>query len=199
MGDPRPQLVLASSSPRRAQLLRQIGLGFVQRPVAVDERMTAREAPVALARRLARVKAEAGADDGNLPVLGSDTVVAVDDEALGKPADEREALAMLARLSGRSHRVHTAVAVAHAGRVEDAVVTSQVTMRRIDPAEARAYWATGECADKAGAYAIQGRGAIFVTRLEGSYSGVMGLPLLETVELLGRAGVSVLDAWAGPK
>lgn len=195
MSDPRPQLVLASSSPRRAQLLRQIGLGFVQRPVAVDERMIAGEAPVALARRLARAKADAGANDGNLPVLGSDTVVAVDDEALGKPADEREALAMLARLSGRSHRVHTAVAVAHAGRVADAVVTSQVTMRRIDPTEARAYWATGECADKAGAYAIQGRGAVFVTRLDGSYSGVMGLPLFETVELLGRAGVSVLDAW----
>lgn len=191
MSEPEPQLVLASASPRRAALLRQIGIAFIQRPVEVDETAFDGEPPPALARRLARAKAEVGAVGADLPVLGSDTVVAVEGEILGKPRDERDALAMLARLSGRTHQVHTAVAVAHAGGMDDALVTSEVTMRSISPAEAAAYWATGECADKAGAYAVQGYGAVFVSHLGGSYSAVMGLPLFETAELLSRAGVAV--------
>lgn len=187
-----PQLILASSSPRRAELLRQIGLAFERRPVDVDETPLPGEAPTALAQRLAVAKARAGAAGAVLPVLGSDTVVALKDEALGKPADRAEALAMLTRLSGRSHEVHTGVAVAHAGGLETALVTTRVVMRDIAPAEAEAYWATGECGDKAGAYGIQGLGAVFVRRIEGSYSAVMGLPLFETAELLARAGVRIL-------
>lgn len=184
--------MLASASPRRAELLRQIGVAFIQRPVEVDETAFDGEPPPVLVRRLACAKAEAGAAGADLPVLGSDTVVAIGGEILGKPRDREDALAMLARLSGRTHQVHTAVAVTHAGGMDDALVTSEVGMREISPAEAAAYWTTGECADKAGAYAIQGCGAVFVSHLEGSYSGVMGLPLFETAELLARVGVRVL-------
>ncbi|MES1943012.1 maf protein [Salinisphaera sp. PC39] len=185
-------MILASASPRRAELLRQIGLPFERRPVDVDEAPLPDESPAALAQRLAVAKARAGVADAALPVLGSDTVVALGDEALGKPADRAEALAMLARLSGRTHEVHTGVALAHAGDTETVLVTTRVTMRDIAPGEAEAYWATGECDDKAGAYGIQGLGAVFVRRIEGSYSAVMGLPLFETAGLLERAGIRVL-------
>lgn len=194
MSETAPQLVLASASPRRAELLRRIGVAFAQWPVEVEETAADGEPPPDLARRLARAKAERGAEEygTELPLLGSDTVVALDGEVLDKPRDERDALAILARLSGRTHQVHTAVAVAHTGGIEDALVTSEVAMRTISPAEAAAYWATGECEDKAGAYAIQGYGAVFVSHLEGSYSGVMGLPLFETAELLRGVGIDVL-------
>lgn len=191
-----PQLILASASPRRAELLRQIGLAFERRPVDVDESPLSGEAPAALAQRLAVAKARAGAAGAALPVLGSDTVVALGDEALGKPADRAEAVAMLARLSGRAHEVHTGVALALAGNTEAVLVTTRVFMRDIAPAEAEAYWATGECTDKAGAYGIQGLGAVFVRRIEGSYSAVMGLPLFETAGLLERAGIRVLERGA---
>lgn len=185
------QIVLASASPRRAELLSQIGIRFEQCPVSVDERPLPAETPPALAVRLARTKAAAAARRDGLPALGSDTVVAIDDQPLGKPRDRSDALAMLARLSGRTHRVYTGVSLARGDRCEDALAVSAVTMRRIGPEEAAAYWASGECADKAGAYAIQGLGAVFVEHLAGSYSAVMGLPLFETAELLRRAGIEV--------
>ncbi|MEX0607397.1 MAG: Maf family protein [Halofilum sp. (in: g-proteobacteria)] len=188
-------LLLASRSPRRRELLAQIGLRFALLEVAVDERRHPGEAPASLVERLARAKADAGvalAGEAPQPVLAADTVIAVDGDVLGKPAGEAEALAMLARLSGRSHDVLTGVAVARGETVVSRIVTSRVTLRELAPIEAAAYWASGEPAGKAGAYAIQGLGAVFVERLEGSYSNVVGLPLHETAALLARFGVDPL-------
>jgi septum formation protein len=157
--------------------------------VEVDETPLAAEVPAALAQRLARAKAVAGrarAGDARA-VLGSDTVVAVETRIFGKPADRDDALAMLAALSGREHRVFTAVALATPGKdapVLEALSETAVRMRAIAPAEAAAYWDTGEPSGKAGAYAIQGLGAMFIEQIRGSYSGVMGLPLYETARLL---------------
>lgn len=184
-----PSIVLASASPRRRELLAQLGVPHEVLAVEVDETPLPGEAPAALAQRLARAKALAGrarARDGRA-VLGSDTVVAVDGRIFGKPADRTDALAMLAALSGREHRVFTAVALAApgaAGPVREALSETVVRMRAITPGEAAAYWDTGEPGGKAGAYAIQGRGAVFIERIHGSYSGVMGLPLYETARLL---------------
>ena len=158
---------------------------------AVDETALEHEAPLAYVSRLAAAKAEAGwhgsRGAANAPVLAADTAVVLDGSILGKPRDRDEALEMLRRLSGRSHEVLTAVAL----RVDDSakimVSRSVVTFRPIDAAEAGAYWDTGEPRDKAGGYAIQGRAAIFIRDLSGSYSGVMGLPLFETAELLRSA------------
>lgn len=184
----RPVICLASASPRRSELLRQIGVAHEARPAEVDESLLAGEAPAAYVRRLAEAKARAlwsrGTDARRLPVLAADTTVELDGEIFGKPADRDEALAMLKRLAGRTHEVHTAVAVLHASGSASRLSTSQVTMRAITPAELDWYWSTGEPADKAGAYAVQGRAAIFITHISGSYSGVMGLPLCETWELL---------------
>lgn len=187
-----PAVILASASPRRRELLDQIGVAYRVVPVDVDERPHGEEPPADYVRRLALAKARAGreAADG-LPALGADTAVTVDGTILGKPCDRDDGLAMLARLSGRSHEVYSGVAIAGAG--EDVTVSvSRVDFRAIDADERAAYWATGEPADKAGGYAIQGRGAIFVAGLEGSYSAVMGLPLFETARLLTRAGIRVL-------
>ncbi len=183
-----PSVVLASASPRRRELLEQLGVPHQVLAVDVDETPLPDESPVALARRLAEAKALAGRarSDGALPVLGSDTVVAVNGQILGKPADRADALAMLAALSGREHRVVTAVALAAPGTgpVLSAHSQTLVRMCTITPAEAAAYWDTGEPAGKAGAYAIQGLGAVFIEQINGSYSGVMGLPLYETAQLL---------------
>ena len=180
-----PEFVLASGSPRRAELLRQIGARFCRRPVDIDETPLAGEAPAAYVERLALEKALAAqAADGSLPVMGSDTTVVIDDRILGKPADESDAVAMLMALSGRSHRVLTAVALVAADRRETRVSATEVTFAPLTEELCRRYWATGEPADKAGAYGIQGRGAVFVERLSGSYSGVVGLPLAETRALL---------------
>jgi septum formation protein len=188
-----PSIVLASASPRRRELLAQLGVPHEVLAVEVDETPLPGEQPAALARRLARAKAVAGRDraGGPRPVLGSDTVVAVEARIFGKPADRDDALAMLAALSGREHRVLTAVALAlpgPAGAVMEALSDTLVRMRAITPAEAAAYWDTGEPAGKAGAYAIQGLGAVFIEHIHGSYSGVMGLPLYETARLLQSAG-----------
>ena len=199
MNDPAPTIVLASRSPRRRELLAQIGLAFRLADIEVDESHRPGEAPTAYVERLARAKAGAGigAASASEAVLGADTVVTVDDGAvLGKPRDEAHALEMLVRLSGRSHEVHTGVAVARAGGIASAVVTSRVHLRAIEEAEGRAYWASGEPRGKAGAYAIQGLGAVFVARLEGSYSNVVGLPLFETVQLLRRFGIDPLQPGA---
>ena len=193
---PTPDIYLASASPRRRELLDQIGIRHQQVPAPVDETPRPGEVPAEYVIRLALAKAESGrqALQGRplRPVLAADTAVVLDGVILGKPGDRDEALAMLQRLSGRRHRVLTGVALIGQRR-HSRLSVSQVTFRSIGRQEAEAYWASGEPADKAGGYAIQGKGALFVVRLEGSYSGVMGLPLLETGELLARSGIDPLD------
>ena len=178
-------IVLASASPRRAELLSAAGFSFVVDPVDIDESVLPGEAPEAHVRRLARAKAQAGADrHPHETVLGADTVVAVDGRILGKPRDAADATAMLTALSGRVHYVYTAVAVAEDGAVRDEVDVSAVTFAPMAPDEIAAYVASGEPHDKAGAYAIQGWAARFIQRLEGSYSGVVGLPVAVVHRLL---------------
>jgi septum formation protein len=192
MAMPRvPQLVLASASPRRAALLTQLGVAFTVKPTDVDETQLV-EPVEAMVRRLALAKASAAAAGESLPVLGADTAVAVDGGILGKPADRAEGMEMLKRLSARTHDVLTAVAIVHRSRHALAVSRSRVTFRAIDPAEVRRYWDSGEPRDKAGGYGIQGIGGIFAERIEGSYSGIVGLPLAETDALLQAFGV---DTW----
>ena len=195
-----PQLYLASSSPRRRDLLEQVGIYYVQLRPEIDETALNNESPAALVQRLARLKAEAGLSmmdpDVPLPVLGADTVVVLQGKVFGKPDSEGAALSMLAQLSGQTHQVLTAVAVAVAGRTEVILSITKVTFKEISAEMARAYWRTGESQDKAGAYAIQGRAALFVEKIEGSYSGVVGLPLMETAELLMKFGVEVMPGSA---
>ncbi len=188
-----PQIHLASQSPRRRELLHQIGIRHAVVAVDIDETPRPGEAPAEYVLRLALAKARAGhALRPERPVLGADTAVVVDDVILGKPTDRADAIAMLGRLAGREHRVLTAVALV-GEREETRLSVSHVRFRALAAGEADAYWATGEPADKAGGYAVQGRGALFVESLTGSYSGVMGLPLFETGELLRRAGISPLQ------
>jgi septum formation protein len=185
---------LASASPRRSELLRQIGVRFTVRAPAIAEDRLYGETAEAYVVRLAAAKAEAvwAAVAGSQPVLGADTAVVLGREVLGKPESADEAVAMLERLSGRTHRVLTAVAVRHAGGGETRLSTSEVRFRATTPTERLAYCATGESFDKAGGYGIQGHAAVFVEELKGSYSGVVGLPLFETAALLARCGV---DFW----
>lgn len=192
------QLYLASRSPRRAQFLRQLGLRFETLPADVPEQPTPGQDPAeyALATALAKARAAAALAPLPLPVLGADTDVSVDGEILGKPRDRDDALAMLARLSGRIHEVCSAVVVVSGGRVESAVTLTRVSFGAISAVQAAAYWESGEPADKAGAYAIQGHAARWVKSIEGSYSGVVGLPLYQTCELLQRCGVSCGDGFA---
>ena len=191
MGD--DAIVLASASLRRSQLLQQIGVRHPGVGGDIDDTPASGEAPAAYVQRLAAGKAAAVvarlAGGPGAPVLAADTTVALDGRIFGKPADEDDCLEMLGALAGRTHAVHTAVALWHDGRLRQALDTSYVTFRDIDVAERRRYWRSGEPAGKAGGYAIQGLGAVFVTRLEGSFSGVMGLPLAETAALLDAAGV----------
>ncbi len=181
-------IYLASASPRRSELLRQIDVPHEVRPVDVDETPHGGETPARYALRLAEEKARALWErlppGERKPVLAADTTVALGDEILGKPMDRDDATRILGRLSGRDHEVHTAVALLHEGGADARVSTSTVSFRAITAAEFDWYWRTGEPADKAGAYAVQGHGAIFIRHLSGSYSGVMGLPLYETWELL---------------
>ncbi len=193
-----PKLYLASQSPRRRELLAQIGVEFellrlrerVGRTADVDESVHAGERPDAYVMRVAQLKAAVAAQRveqrgwGRMPILAADTTVSIDDRILVKPLDADDARAMLRSLSGRSHAVHTAIAVHHAGRVLTAQSRSTVRFRPIDEAEIAAYVATGEPMDKAGAYAIQGGAQAFIPAIEGSYSGIVGLPLCETVALL---------------
>jgi len=187
-----PILFLASASPRRRELLTQIGVPFSLLSVAIDETPGAAEAPDVYVQRLAREKALAGlslVSDDSACVMGADTTVVLDQEILGKPVDKADALAMLGALSGREHEVMTAVALANRSGCEVRLVTSRVRFRPISADEAEAYWASGEPQDKAGSYAIQGWGAVFVSALEGSYSAVVGLPLCETAQLLDAYGL----------
>ena len=186
-------IFLASGSPRRRDLLQQIGVSFQVIGIELDETARADEAPVAYVSRLAEAKAAAGwqrsRDLGNAPVLAADTAVVLDGRILGKPGNMKDAIGMLLELSSRTHEVLTAVAVRTASGTQLKISRSMVTFRSIDAAEARDYWETGEPRDKAGAYAIQGYAAVFIADLKGSYSGVMGLPLFETAELLQKAGI----------
>lgn len=183
-------LVLASRSPRRRELLDQIGVRFECVDVDIDETPAPGEAPAALVLRLAREKSQAGRALAPLdvPVLGADTEVFLDGQVLGKPADHAAAVAMLGRLSGRVHEVYSAVALTR-DTTEALLSVTRVQFRVLAPAEIERYCRGGEPFGKAGAYAIQGQGAAFIERIEGSYSGVMGLPLFETALLLGRRGV----------
>lgn len=188
-----PPLFLASTSPRRRELLQQIGLAFSVLKVDVDESLREGERPADYVVRLAREKAVAGLAqvDGGV-VVAADTTVVIGDEVLGKPASEVEAFAMWQRLSGRMHQVLTGVAVGDAHHIDAVMVSTQVHFRTISQAEMEAYWRSGEPRDKAGGYAIQGLGAIFVDAIEGSYSNVVGLPLSETAAVLNRFGIRVL-------
>jgi septum formation protein len=190
-----PQVFLASNSPRRRELLTQIGVRFGVIPVELDEAPRCDEAPEDYVLRVALDKARAGralaAARSDLPVLAADTAVVVDGLILGKPRDRHDSAAMMRLLSGRTHRVLSGVAVTGTDE-RQTLSTSEVSFREIHPAEIQAYWDTGEPTDKAGGYAIQGLGAVFVQRLRGSYSGVMGLPLYETARLLAEVGVEVL-------
>ena len=186
-------LHLASRSPRRSELLARLGLDFGVLEIDIPEQRQPGEAPDDYGRRVAREKAGAGllkvmAVPGAV-VLGADTEVVLDDDVFGKPSDDADAVAMLRRLSGRTHRVITAVSLVSASRELQAVSMSEVTFARLSDAEISAYVATGEPRGKAGGYAIQGRAQAFITHLSGSYSGVMGLPLHETATMLREIGV----------
>ena len=191
------RIYLASRSPRRRELLQQLGVAFEELQGAdVDETPLAGEAPDAYVMRLARAKAELGARQLTArklpaqPLLAADTTVVLDGGIIGKPDDAEHAQRLLRRLSGKTHQVLTAVAVAQQDHVETALSASAVEFRPLEDAEIRDYVAGGEPLDKAGAYAIQGHAAIFVRALTGSYSGIMGLPLIETAELLRRFGIA---------
>lgn len=191
-----PTVFLASQSPRRAQLLSQLGLRFEVVVAPADESPHVGEAADVYVQRVARAKIAAArakyASRDMEPLLAADTAVELDGRILGKPRDRAEGMEMLAVLSSREHRVFSGLALRSAGALHTALSVSRVRFRAITSDEAAAYWQTGEPADKAGGYAIQGRGAVFVEQLIGSYSGVMGLPLFETAKLLREAGFKIL-------
>ena len=188
----KPLLHLASSSPRRREILSALGLEFSVKAAAVDESPLADESAEEMVLRLATAKACAAEVDPTCLVIGSDTAVVLDGEVLGKPADEGDAIAMLGKLSGRRHSVLTGVALRGPDGVQTALSATEVSFREISRDEALAYWHSGEPRDKAGAYGIQGRGGAFVVAISGSYSGVVGLPVYETVQLLQTAGIDIL-------
>jgi len=194
---PSPLLCLASASPRRRELLASIGVPLTVCPVDIDETPNPGESAEAYVTRLAREKVLAGERLSSLPTLGSDTAVVLDGAILGKPEGPAHAAAMLRSLAGREHRVLTAVAVTGPAGLLDACVATTVAMREISDDEIAAYWASGEPADKAGGYAIQGRAAVFVEHVAGSHSAVVGLPLFETAALLRRQGVVLWDGALG--
>jgi len=184
-----PPLVLASRSPRRAELLGRLGLRFEIVPAEIDERYLAGERPAEHAERLAREKALAIASSrAGALVVGSDTIVVHRSDVLGKPRDTEEAVAMLMRLSGEVHEVFTGVAVAHAGALISGVERVAVRFRQLDESECREYAATGEPLDKAGSYGIQGYGSALVEAIEGDYFAVMGLPVVRMLGLLREVG-----------
>ncbi len=187
-------VILASASPRRQELLQQIGVRFKVLPVHIDEVRRSNESAQNYVQRLALEKAQAGWDRSarDLPVLGADTIVVIDKQILGKPANASDAATMLSLLSGREHQVLTAVTLLEGERILSAYCASVVRFRDLTAADIQAYCGSDEPMGKAGAYAIQGRAAIFVRYLQGSYSGVMGLPLFETAALLAELGVEVL-------
>lgn len=196
---PHFDIYLASQSPRRRELLTQIGITFALLTVDIDESVKENEMAEDYVTRLAKEKAIAGWNSNkndDKPVLGSDTAVVINGQILGKPMNHEDALRMLRLLSGQTHQVMSAVALAtkqaqsNQPELTSAISVSNVTFKKLSNTEIEQYGRSGECDDKAGAYAIQGLAAAFITHLSGSYSGVMGLPLYETVELLSKAGIS---------
>jgi len=187
---------LASSSPRRHEILTAMGLSFTAAGVDIDETRYEGEPVADMVVRLAIAKAAAARENvaQSLPILGADTAVSIDDQVLGKPGSQDEAVRMLASLSGRTHTVLTAVALDYGGVVRTTTSLTEVRFREISPDEAQSYWQSGEPLDKAGAYAVQGIAGIFVEELSGSYSGVVGLPVFETAALLADAGLEILHA-----
>ena len=185
-------LHLASASPRRAKILQALGLEYTAAGVDVDEVQLPGESPQEMVLRLARAKALSATTEADI-VIGSDTAVVLGDAVYGKPRDEADCLRMLAELSGKVHTVLTGVAVRSGTRTATEVSVTNVQFREISRDEARAYWQSGEPRDKAGAYGIQGLGGAFVATIEGSYSGVVGLPVFETVKLLAAAGLDILE------
>ncbi len=187
------KLILASHSPRRKELLQQIGVGFSSCGADIDEAHGVGESPAQYVERLALEKAQAVQHrfDEDVVILGSDTTVVCDEHILGKPKSQQHCVDMLMQLSGRQHQVMTSIALTDGERTLTKVVTSQVFFRTLSVIECQSYWQTGEPKDKAGGYGIQGLGAVFVEHVEGSYSAVVGLPLMETAELLGRMGIAI--------
>ena len=188
----QPTLLLASSSPRRREILSALGLQFLVQKIAVDERVLPGETPEQMVLRLAEAKANAAEIGPGDFVIGADTAVVLGGSVLGKPVDRADALDMLLRLSGRSHCVLTGVALRGPQGVRSELSRTDVSFREISRDEALAYWHSGEPGDKAGAYGIQGLGGMFVENVVGSYSGVVGLPVFETTELLRQAGFDLL-------
>ncbi|MGR9053000.1 MAG: Maf family protein [Gammaproteobacteria bacterium] len=189
----KPSLILASASPRRRELLDALGVGYRVSAVDLDESTLPNESPEHYVERIAAEKSALCLrhSNGNLPVLAADTAVVVAGRILGKPRDREDFFAMIRLLSGASHRVYSAVSLR--GREHWlALSITDVRFRKITDSEMSAYWRSGEPADKAGGYAIQGLGGIFVAAIEGSYSGVMGLPVYETAELLSKQGIEIL-------
>lgn len=191
------QIILASASPRRRQLLQQIGVSARVHVVEIDETQQPGESSLAFVQRLAMEKAQLGyqlTDRSQLlPVLGSDTIVAIDGAVLGKPRDRDDAMKMLRLLSGKKHAVHTSVAIVTGEEMIFDTSSSEVEFKPLSEVEIERYVATGEADDKAGSYAVQGLAAQFIKNINGSYSGIMGLPLYETVQLLKRCGVDPLS------
>jgi septum formation protein len=193
MSAPTTQIVLASASARRKILLEQMGVVFDVVAVDVDETPQIQEPPLLYVKRLAELKARTGFKKikNNLPVLGADTSVVFENQILGKPRDVQHAVEMLMLLSGKAHHVMTAVTMVNKDRLLSCVSTTEVFFDEITPTQALAYWQTGEPVDKAGAYAIQGLAAMWIKEIKGSYSGVMGLPLYETAQLLSAFDVTI--------
>lgn len=187
------RIILASASPRRRELLDQLGVEYDVLPADIPECPEPNETPEDYVRRVAAEKSLAARrmSGAESPVLAADTEVVLDGEILGKPRDFEHAAALLSRLSDREHRVLSAVSLRHGKAHWEKLSVSTVAFRKIDPNEIEAYWASGEPQGKAGAYAIQGKGAVFIRHLAGSYSGVMGLPLYETAELLKHIGIII--------
>lgn len=190
-------IYLASNSPRRAELLTQVGVDFVTLPVHIDEAQKPGETAPDYVRRIAAGKAQAGSDliAQSSPeglVLGADTIICIDGKIVGKPADQLHCQAILGELSGRQHQVLSAICLQQGDKMEQRLSTSRVSFRQLDAVEIATYCASEEPLDKAGAYAIQGRAAVFIDHLEGSYSSVMGLPLYETAELLKLFGINCI-------
>lgn len=191
-------IYLASRSPRRAELLTQIGLDFIVLPSDIDETPMLDEQSHAYVLRLASEKAQAcyasliAQSSLIYPVLAADTTVSIDGKILGKPQDDDDAFQMLTSMSGRWHEVHTGIALATSDGMKVAISTTKVEMAKLSDETILAYVATGEPLDKAGAYGIQGLAGALIKRIEGSYSGVMGLPIYETAQLLGQAGIRIL-------
>jgi len=187
------QLILASASPRRSELLHQLGIRHLIKSVDIDETPWRHESPLAYVERVANEKSAAcrALLTEDLPVLAADTSVVCDGQILGKPQDSEDAIRMLSLLSGRSHQVYSAVSL-RGDRHRQAVSVTEVRFRPLSRDEIIAYWHTGEPCDKAGAYAIQGLASVFIESINGSFSGVMGLPLFETAQLLAQQGIQVI-------